>query len=203
MTNKTGNILRKHLAAAGIASCVLLTLLCIVPAGGLAADAFLPSFGGGKVKVRIYSDYFCPPCRDMVPDLEPVIRELVDDGVIDLTFTDTPFYKYSSLYVRYFLYAVNEKRDLEQALYVRRSLMEAAKSMVDNAEKLEAFLKKKKIALKPFDLGPTFKAMSGCLEKDRIDATPSCVIEKDGKKNKYIGADDIIGALNRLKQEKS
>lgn len=202
MTNKTDKIIRKRLASTGIALFALFTLLCGVPAGGRAADAFLPSFGEGKVKVRLYADYFCPPCRDMEPDLEPVIRELVDDGVIGLTFTDTPFYEYSSLYVRYFLYAINEKKDLEQALYVRRSLIEAAKGMVCSAEKLEAFLKEKKIALKPFDLKPVFETMSGYLKKDLIDATPSCVIEKDGAKNKYVGAGDIIGALSRLKQGK-
>lgn len=202
MTNKTDKITRKRLASTSIALFALFTLLCGLPAGGRAADASLPSFGGGKVKVRLYADYFCPPCRDMETDLEPVIRELVDDGVIDLTFTDTPFYEYSSLYVRYFLYAINEKKNLERALYVRRSLIEAAKGMVCSAEKLEAFLKEKKIALKPFDPKPVFETMSGYLKKDLIDATPSCVIEKDGKKNKYVGAGDIIGALSRLKQGK-
>ena len=50
----------------------------------------LSSFGSGPIKVRLYTDYFCPPCRDMEPDLEPLILDLVKDGTIQLTFIDVP-----------------------------------------------------------------------------------------------------------------
>lgn len=131
--------------------------------------------------------------------LEPVITELVKDKTINLTFADTPFYRHSALYVRYFLYAINEKNDLDHALFVRRSLIEAAKNRVDSAEKIEAILKEKGIRLKPFDPKPVFTALTNHLREDKIDATPSCIIEKDGKKIKYVGAPDIINALNQVK----
>lgn len=201
MTARTIMTMRKHPAVIGLMLFILLVSLHGVPAAGNAVEVFVPSFGEGKVKVRLYTDYFCPPCRDMEPALEPIIRELVKDNVINLTFSDTPFYKLSSLYVRYFLYALNEKKDLEHALTVRRLLIEAAKNMMDSPEKLEAYLKANKIALEPYDPKPTFDVLSGYLNKDQIKSTPSCVIEADGKIDKYVGGKDIVGALNRLKKE--
>lgn len=190
----------KTLTKALVAFCVLIVAACGAPVTCMSAETFLPSFGKGMVKVRLYSDYFCPPCRSMEPRVEPVIADLVKDNVVTLTFADTPFYRYSSLYVRYFLYAINEKKDLEHAFYVRRSLIEAAKSGLDSPDKLETFLKGKKIALKPFDLRPTFETLSRHLKEDAIDATPSCVIETDGKTSKCSGAGNIIEALGKLQQ---
>ncbi len=180
-----------------------LAMFFFIPAMGESQEASLSSFGDGKVKVRLYTDYFCPPCRDMEPGLEPVISELIRDKIISLTFADTPFYRNSSLYVRYFLYAMNANKDLETALFVRRSLIEAAKSMIDSEEKLQTFLKEKKIALKPFDPKPTFDILSRYLKEDQIQSTPSCVIEVNGKTSKHVGGADIISALSQLKQKKS
>jgi len=179
----------------------VMTMTIILPLAAGAADPLLPSFGEGKVKVRLYSDYFCPPCRDMEPGIEPVITDLVRDNTITLTFVDTPFHRYSSLYARCFLYAINEKKDLEHALSVRRALIEAAKNGLDTPDKLETFLKKEGVALKPFDPGPTFKVFSRHLKEDAIDATPSCVIEADGKTKKYGGPGNIIDALKGLRKK--
>ncbi len=179
---------------------VIIATAVILPAAAGAADQFLPSFGEGKVKVRLYTDYFCPPCRAMEMDIEPVVTELVRDRAVTLTFVDTPFYRYSSLYARYFLYAINGKKDFEHALYVRRTLIEAAKNGLDSTDKLEAFLKEKKIALKPLDPGSTFREFSRHLREDAVDATPSCVIEADGKTQKCSGGGNIIDALNRLRK---
>jgi len=177
----------------------LFALLFLTPTAGKSGEASLSTFGDGKAKVRLYTDYFCPPCRDMEPGMEPVINELVRENIVSLTFADTPFYKTSSLYVRYFLYAMNANKDLETALFVRRSLIEAAKNMIDGEEKLQSFLKGKKIALKPFDPKPMFDTLSRYLKEDKIQSTPSCVIELDGKTSKHVGGADIINALNQLK----
>ncbi|MDD2302611.1 MAG: thioredoxin domain-containing protein, partial [Eubacteriales bacterium] len=178
---------------------VVFAMILVLPFVGNSAELFLTSFGDGKVKVRLYTDYFCPPCRDMEPGIEPLISELVKNGTVTLTFVDTPFYRYSSLYARHFLYAINEKKDLEHALHVRRSLIEATRKNLDSAETLEAFLNEKKIALKPFDPRTTFDVLSRHLKEDTIDATPSCVIEMEGSVKKYNGAGNITDALGKLK----
>lgn len=189
----------KRFVAAGVALCAFIAIFIFAPCAGHSTESPIPSFGEGKVKVRLYTDYFCPPCAEMEPNLEPVVRELVKEKIINLIFADTPFHRHSSLYARYFLYAVNEKNGLEHALFVRRSLIEAAKKRMDSAEKIEAILKEKSIKLRPFDPKPVFTALTNHLKEDQIDATPSCIIEKDGRKNKYVGAGDIINALNQLK----
>jgi thiol:disulfide interchange protein DsbA len=199
MGYRTITTMNKKLIATGVALCGFIAIFVFAPSTGHSTESPIPSFGEGKVKVRLYTDYFCPPCTEMEPDLEPVIRELVKEKTINLIFADTPFHRHSSLYARYFLYAVNEKNDLEHAFFVRRSLIEATKKRVDSAERIEAILKEKGIKLKPFDPKPVFTALTNHLKEDQIDATPSCIIEKNGKKNKYVGASDIINALNQLK----
>lgn len=196
-------VIKKYAIAAVSAVFLLLTLMQITSVKGHCAETVTPSFGEGKTSVRLYTDYFCPPCRQMEPDIEPLLKELVRDKIITLTFVDTPFYRHSSLYVRYFLYAINEKKDLEHALYVRRSLIEAAKKGLDSAQKLEAFLKEKKIAFKPFDPKPVFDSLSRHLKEDGIDATPSCVIEANGKTSKFGGAGNITDALTALRPKPS
>jgi len=203
MTNKLVTITRTKSIFIVAGLFASLTTFFLIPAMGESQEASLSSFGDAKVKVRLYTDYFCPPCRDMEPGLEPVVSELVRDKIVNLTFADTPFYKKSGLYVRYFLYAMNANKDLEHALFVRRSLIEAAKSMIDSEEKLQTFLKEKKIALKPFDPKPTFDILSRYLKEDQIQSTPSCVIEVNGKTSKHVGGADIISALNQLMQKKS
>ena len=63
---------------------------------GLAAanlsygEEVLPTFGQGEIQVILYTDYFCPPCRSMEPDVEPILKDLMKTGKINLTFVDTP-----------------------------------------------------------------------------------------------------------------
>jgi thiol:disulfide interchange protein DsbA len=173
----------------------------VIPPAAGAEDPFLPSFGEGKVKVRLYTDYFCPPCRAMEPDIEPIATELVKDGIVTLTFVDTPFFTYSSLYARYFLYSIYARKDVEYALRVRRFLIEAAKNGLNSADRLEAYLKEKGVTLKPFDPGSTFKVFSRHLKEDAVEATPSCVIETNGERKKYNGGGNIIEALKKLKKK--
>lgn len=160
----------------------------------------LSAFGSGKTAVRLYTDYFCPPCKAMEPSLEPVVADLVKNNIAKVTFIDMPFYQLSSLYARYFLYALNEKKDLENALTVRNALIEASNKKIGDAAKLEALLNEKGIKFKPFEVKPTFDMFARSLRDDNIKATPSCVIEKDGKKETVVGGFDIIQALQRLKK---
>lgn len=162
------------------------------------ADEFLvPTFGKGKTEVRLYTDYFCGPCRAMEPKLEKVISDLVKRKAISITFIDTPIHEQTNLYARYFLYILNEKKELNRALHARAVLFEAAGNKITEKEKLEKFLKEKKIAFKPFNVTPTFGVFSIYLKEDNINATPSCVISNGGKKT-FTGPVDIINALEGL-----
>jgi hypothetical protein len=159
-----------------------------------------PEYGSGKIQVRLYTDYFCPPCRRMEPAVEPVLKDLIKRGVIRLTFVDTPYSRHSPLYARYFLYALKDKNDLENALKVRNILFETAgKEDVTTKERLEEILKSKGISYRPFDVKPAFDRFNVLIKEDHIDATPTCVIIKNGKKEAFTGRESIINALKRLR----
>lgn len=158
----------------------------------------LPSFGTGKIQVRLYTDYFCGPCSTLEPRLEKVIPDLVKKGIITITFVDTPVHKHSSLYATYFLYVLNEKNEFSHVLRARAIMFEAAKNKITGKEKLGEFLKKRGIGFKSFDVKPTFSLFNKYFQEDKINATPTCVIS-NGEKNSFTGAEDIIKALERLK----
>lgn len=164
-----------------------------------AEDPLLPSFGNGQIKVRLYADYFCGPCSALEPKLEPVITDLVKKDIINVTFIDTPMHAQTTLYARYFLYILNEKKDFDHALLARAALFEAAKERITESEKLETFIKEKGIRFKPFDAKPTFGIFSSYLKEDRINSTPTCIIYNGEKKDKFTGATDIIKAIEGLK----
>jgi thiol-disulfide isomerase/thioredoxin len=164
-----------------------------------AQDMLFLSFGNGKAVVRLYTDYECGPCRALEPQLEPLLLDLVKRNVINLTFIDAPFHKFSSLYTQYFLYVLNEKKEFGSIVSARAVLFEAAKQNITEKEKLEEYLQKKGIRFKPFDVRPAFNLMASYIRDDRINATPTCVIYHGSKKESYQGAVDITKALSALK----
>lgn len=157
----------------------------------------LPSFGTGKTKVQLYTDYFCGPCSALEPKLGKVIPDLVKKGIITITFIDTPIHKHSTLYAIYFLYILNEKKEFNYALRARALLFEAAKNKITEKGKLEEFLKKRGIGFKPFDVSPIFSLFNNYFQEDKINATPTCVIS-NGEKKSFTGIEDITKALERL-----
>lgn len=156
-----------------------------------------PSYGVGKVLVRIYTDYFCPPCRAAEPELEPLLVDLVKSKKITVTFVDTPIYRDSQFFARRFLYALNKKNDFEHALKVRSVLFEAATSKV-NKDSLDEYLKGKEVLLSPFEVAPVLTKLNGLLQEDKVDSTPTVVIVKDGKSEKKIGGGEILRALKAI-----
>jgi protein-disulfide isomerase len=158
-----------------------------------------PSYGNGKVIVRIYTDYFCPQCRAAEPELEPLLIDLVKSKKITAIFVDTPIYKDSQIYAKYFLYAINKTNDLEYAIKARSALFDAAVNKISGKDTLEEFLKGKVIAFTPFDATAVLKKLNALLQEDKVDATPSCVIVKDGKSEKKVGGGEILKALREIK----
>ena len=165
-----------------------------------AEDLAPPTFGKGPIQVRLYADYFCPPCQNLSAKTGPILADMVKRNVITLTFIDTPFYKHSSTYARYFLYAMQEKKDIDTALTVRDTLFTAARQNITDTAKLEETLKSKQIQFRNYEVKPIFDQYGVLLQKDKVDATPSCMIEQDGKKELSVGDGDILKALEKLKK---
>lgn len=163
-------------------------------------EAPFPTYGSGAVQVCIYTDYFCPPCRGMEPAVEPILRDLIKRNVIRVTLVDTPFSNLSVLYSRYFLYALNARNDFEHALRIRNTLFEAAASKnITTKEGIEGLFKSKGIPAFEFEPKSVFDRYNALIKQDKIDATPTCVIIRKGKKEKFVGGPDIIKALKGLK----
>ncbi len=180
-------------------SLILISILTLGLAPAWSSDSFLPSFGKGPIKVTFYTDYFCPPCRAMEPQLEPMITDLMKKEKIHLTFVDTPVHQHSSLYARYFLYSINLKKDFHHALGVRNALFAAAEQQVLEKKKLEDFLRQKGISFLPFDPAPIFEVWNRLLNDDKIESTPTVVITQGIKKDLAKGSTDIIKAMSELK----
>jgi thiol:disulfide interchange protein DsbA len=182
-------------------------LFCMVLAGAMAAGSGgakdlnfpFPSYGSGAIEVRIYTDYFCPPCQAMEPGIEPILKDLLKKKTIRLTLVDVPFNKVTPLLARNFLYALKENNDLEHAFRVRNILLEAAiRENVTTQEQAETLLKAKGIPFKSFDVKPAFDRYNALIKEDKIEGTPACVIIKNGQKKAIGEGQNIINALKAL-----
>ena len=186
----------------------LLTLILggLILAGGGSAEEQnppFPSYGSGPVEVRLYTDYFCPPCRAMEPDVEPLLKDLLKKYAIRLILVDVPFSQHSPLYARNFLYAIKENNDLDHAFRVRNILLEASTNKdITTQERIEALFREKGIPFSiffaTFDAKPTFDRYNALLKEDKINATPTCVVIKNGQKKAFVGGPDIVNALKAL-----
>lgn len=162
-------------------------------------DRWFPSYGTGAVEVRLYTDYFCPPCQAMEPQVEPLLKELLKKNKIRLILVDVPIHKLSPLFSRNFLYAFKANQNLEQVFRIRNVLQNAAirKEVVTQA-RVEELFRKTGIAWSFWNPQPTFDRYNELMNEDNINATPSCVIIQNGTKNTIVGDADIVNALKSL-----
>ena len=160
-----------------------------------------PAYGSGAIQVRLSSDYFCPPCRSLEPSVEPLLKELLKKKKIVLTFVDVPFHTGSSLYAKYFLYALVKKNNVDYAMRVRNILFEAASSQKDliATEQVEELFRRQGIAYGAVEPLAVFASFNALIKEDEIQSTPTCVIIRQGRKEKFVGKPDILNALINLK----
>ncbi len=190
----------KKAFVSGLFAVVITALIAVGNGSAAEQDSPFPSYGSGPVEVRIYSDYFCPPCRAMEPTVAPILKDLQKRDVIRLTLVDTPFHPHTALFARYFLYAIKKNNDVDHAFRVRDILIEASKDKsVTTPERMEAILKEKAIPYAVFDARPVFNRYNSLLTEDEIKSTPTCVIIKGGQKQKFVNGQEIIPALKSLK----
>jgi protein-disulfide isomerase len=160
----------------------------------------IPSLGNGAYEVLFFSDYFCPPCRILDASLEPVIKELIANGNVRITFIDVPFSKATPLYAKYYLYALHAGADEREVLRIRGALFYAAQEKnIQSKDLLVAYLKEQKITWKEYDEKPVFQTLNMIIKQNRINATPTCVIRySPSDSKKYIGTDEIRDGLALL-----
>lgn len=163
-----------------------------------AEENFIATFGAGPATIRIYSDYFCGPCRAAELEIEALLSALMDKNAICLTFVDTPIHKETPLYAKYFLYILNENRSFSRALHARTALYEAAGQKITTPAALEAFLAKKNIKFRQFDVAPIFKIWENFIKEDSIHSTPTCVIITPKGKEQSVGGANITKGLKAI-----
>lgn len=189
----------KKAFVSGLFTMILAGLIVAVDGSAKERNSPFPSYGSGSVEVRIYSDYFCPPCRAMEPVVDPILKDLLKKNVIRLTLVDAPFHPHTALYARYFLYALKKNNDVDHAFRVRNILVEASTNKsITTQERIEAIFKEKGIPYAVFDVKPVFYRYNALLTEDNINTTPTCVIIKSGQKKTFVGGPDVVNALKSL-----
>jgi thiol:disulfide interchange protein DsbA len=187
---------------ASILTLYVTMMLLILPVTGLCAGEQkmpFPTYGTGPIQVLIYSNYFCPPCRATEPLVEPILQELLKRNAITMTLIDVPYHRLTPLYAKYFLYALKVKNDPTHAFHVRNVLITATADKEMTTEKrIGELFKSKGIRYTVFEAKPVFDRYNDLIKEDKINATPTCVIIRDGKKEQFVGGPDIIVALKRL-----
>ena len=186
----------KRLLAFVMFATILFGLIAAGSGSAAEQNPPFPSYGSGSVEVRLYTDYFCPPCRAMEPDVEPILKDLLKRNAIRLTLVDVPFNEYTPLYARNFLYAIKESNAVEDAFRARNALQQAAANKeITTQARIETLFREKGIAYGVWDPKPAFDRYNVLIKEDKIDATPTCVVIMNGQKKAFVGGPDIINAL--------
>lgn len=159
----------------------------------------LPSYGNGPIEVRLYTDYFCGPCQALEKELVNILPGLVESGKVRLTLIDTPMYKYSGVYARYFLYALaQQENSFAKAYPLKKLLFQAAEAEIYGEEALKHYLAFSGIQFADIDLLPTLTEYSRLIKEDRVNTTPRMVLVKNGTKESFSGAQEIFTQLKGL-----
>jgi len=173
----------------------------VVPAYALDSPASIPSLGKGSYEVLLFTDYFCPPCKRVDTKVEPLLKKLVADGQIHLTFIDVPFNKATPIYAKYYLYSANSDSNPENIFHVRDVLFNAAQPKnIQKEADLVAYLKEQMITWKAMDEKSVYPLLSAKIKENEIQKTPTCVIKYSPREIKrYVGEDAICKGLEALK----
>jgi thiol:disulfide interchange protein DsbA len=173
----------------------------ITPAYGQDSTSSIPSLGKGHYEVVMFADYFCPPCRRIDTKAEQLLKELLATGQTKLTFIDVPFHTATPIYAKYYLYAANANSDTNNILRVRKILFDAAQGRnIQTEDALVVYLNEQNISWKIMDEKSIFPILSAIINKNKIKATPTCVIRYSATDvRRFVGDDEIWNGLTALK----
>jgi thiol:disulfide interchange protein DsbA len=166
-----------------------------------AEEAGAPNFGNdkGQIEIIVYSDYFCPACRQVDEQIHTALRKLKDK--VRIRFVDVPLHAGSLEYAEVFLYTWFESgNNLEAAIKVREILFDEAKTKAEQSGAMNA-LKKKGILFK-VDREHAREIFRGfynpLMTMDKINATPTLVIVRGNERKSHVGGKDISKALEEV-----
>ncbi|MDQ5987078.1 MAG: hypothetical protein CSYNP_02815 [Syntrophus sp. SKADARSKE-3] len=158
----------------------------------------LPSFGKGTKELRVYTDYFCRPCRSVEPELDKAIRTFASDSEYRVVFIDVPMHAETVMYARHYLTAVRANQQLLSALNARKLLFAAANDQIKIDTEIEKRFMQAGIKQIKYDVKDSFLAMQGMFRKDRIKMTPTIVIEDKQGAKKFEGSWAVREAIKSL-----
>ncbi len=173
----------------------------VTPVYGQGPVKDVPSLGKGPYEIIMFTDYFCPPCRRIDSKAEPLFKELVVTGKARITFVDVPFSRATPVYAKYYLYVANADSGVNNILYVRRTLFDAAQvKRIQTEDALVAYLKERNISWKKLDEKSIFPMLSALIKENKVDQTPTCIIRYSATDiRKFVGDDEIGDGLAKLK----
>jgi thiol:disulfide interchange protein DsbA len=159
----------------------------------------LPAFGRGKIEVRLYTDYFCGPCRQVEPAAEKILYELTSKDRIKLIFIDMPIHSHTPMYAAYYLALSKREREFGQILRIREVLFRAAENNIKNRVDLENYLQKKGFQTGNIDSKSGTAASNRYIKDDDVEGTPTLVMVEGQKKTIYVGRVEVLKGLQTLK----
>ncbi|MHB8139499.1 MAG: DsbA family protein, partial [Smithellaceae bacterium] len=170
------------------------------PAYGAERPA-APSYGSGPYELTVFTDYFCPPCQAVEPDMERYLNEFLSKGGVKVTFIDLPLHKLTQLYARYFLYIVNAGGGYREILHARKVLFELATANAAATDQaLAQKLTERGVAFKPYDPKPVYAVLLRTIKEFNANATPTCFVKYSGTDvRKYVGPEEIRKGLADLR----
>ena len=171
------------------------------PAYGAERPA-APSYGNGPYELTIFTDYFCPPCQAVEPEMDMYLNEFLSKGGVKVTFIDMPLHELTPLYARYFLYVVNAGGGYREILHARKVLFELATANAAATDKdLAQKLKERGVAFKPYDPRPVFAVLDRTIREYKANATPTCFVKYTSTDvRKYVGPEEIRKGLINLRK---
>ncbi len=161
-----------------------------------------PSYGNGPYELIIFSDYFCPPCQSVEPEMDMYLNEFLSKSGVKVTFIDMPLHELTPLYARYFLYVVNAGGRYKEILYARKVLFELAIANAAATDKaLAQKLEERGVAFKAYDPKPVFAVLDRTIKEFKANATPTCFVKYSGTDiRKYVGPEEIRKGLIDLRK---